>query len=60
MKKQLELARENGLVAELGKQASAQFRAKERGMTNHDIGATSDIKAATPKRGTRKDPGIER
>ena len=60
LEKQLELARENGLVTELGKQASAQLRAKEREVANHDMGATSDIKAVTPKRGTRKDPSIER
>ncbi|MBU2859363.1 DUF1738 domain-containing protein [Acidithiobacillus ferrooxidans] len=46
LEKQLGLARENGLVTELEKHASAQFRAKEREVASHDMGATPDVKAA--------------
>ncbi|WP_176712561.1 ArdC family protein [Acidithiobacillus ferrivorans] len=50
LEKQLELARENGLVTELGKQAPAQFHAKGREVVDHDRGMTPDVKAAMGKK----------
>ena len=46
LEKQLELARENGLVAELGKPAATRAHEKEREVADHDGGMTPDIKAA--------------